>query len=398
MGRRAHPRECGRRRASPELECDGSRVRPELADGHCGHSWAGLFCAPARQGRAVHLFQFLMATIATPMLTADRPARLWFAGVTVVTLALLVACATFVWWVDPFQQYHLASRYPPRFYSLHHRYINPGLAKHQAYDTVISGSSIMESTRNSVVARLCGGAAVNLSMPAMSASEQRLMLDTALASRPLRRVIMVLDFNEFAGAPDERQDVAGPLPAYLYDRNPFNDLPYLLSWNVLLRSWRIVTDNRSERYASDPDAPWYWGDLKRFERNLLPLLRAHPQTQFDLVWPPYSILVWVDFAQRDQLDLSLAFKRYVYEATRGLPNVAIIDLQSERSITHDLDRYTDLYHFDPAINERLIEEVCSKLKRFDASDVDEAERRLREQVAAARTPAGLAQIVGARAQ
>ena len=371
-----------------------------------------------------------MATLATPMLTADRPARLWFAAVTVATLALLAACATFVWWVDPFQQYHLASRYPPRFYSLHHRYINPGLAKHQAYDTVISGSSIMESTRNSVVARLCGGAAVNLSMPAMSASEQRLMLDTALASRPLRRVIMVLDFNEFAGAPDERLDVAGPLPTYLYDRNPFNDLPYLLSWNVLLRSWRIVTDNRSERYTSDPDAPWYWGDLKRFgrdevlrgldlknlnarfqqpqrtlagmrasfEHNLLPLLRAHPQTEFDLVWPPYSILVWVDFAQRDQLDVSLAFKRYVYEATRGLPNVAIIDLQSERSITHDLDRYTDLYHFDPAINERLVEEVCAKLKRFEASDVDEAERRLREQIDVARTPGGLARIVGPRAQ
>jgi hypothetical protein len=371
-----------------------------------------------------------MATIATPMLTADRRARLWFAGVTLATLALLAACATFVWWVDPFQQYRLASRYPPRYYSLHHRYINPGLAKHQAYDTVISGSSIMESTRSSVVARLCGGAAVNLSMPAMSASEQRLMLDTALASRPVRRVIMVLDFNEFAGAPDERQEVAGPLPTYLYDRNPFNDLPYLLSWNVLLRSWRIVTGDRSERYTSDPDAPWYWGDLKHFgrdevlrgldlknlnarfqqpqrtlagmrasfERNLLPLLRAHPRTQFDLVWPPYSILVWVDFAQRDQLDVSLAFKRYVYEATRDLPNVAIVDLQSERSITHDLDRYTDLYHFDPAINERLVEEVCAKHKRFEASDVGEAERRLREQIEVARTPGGLAQIVGPRAQ
>jgi hypothetical protein len=360
----------------------------------------------------------------------DRSVRHWFAAVILATVALLAACATFVWWVDPFQQYHLSSRYLPRYYSLHHRYINPGLAKHQAYDTVVSGSSIMESTRNSVVARLCGGAAVNLSMPAMSASEQRLMLDTAFASRALRRVIVVLDFNEFAGTTEERQDVAGPLPTYLYDRNPFNDLPYLLSWNVLLRSWRIVIDDRSERYTSDPDAPWYWGNLKRFgrdevlrgldlshlnarfqqpqrtlagmrasfEHNLLPLLHAHPQTEFDLVWPPYSILVWIDFAQRDQLDVSLAFKRYVFEATRGLRNVAITDLQTERSITHDLDRYTDLYHFDPAINERLVEAVCSKRKAFDSSDVGEAERRLREQVAAAQTPAGLAQIVGPRAQ
>ena len=88
-------------------------------------------------------------------LAADRPARRWFAGVVLTTVTLLAASASFVWWVDPFQQYHLSSKYPPRFYSLHHRYINPGLAKNQPYDTVVSGSSIMESTPNDVVAKAC---------------------------------------------------------------------------------------------------------------------------------------------------------------------------------------------------------------------------------------------------
>jgi hypothetical protein len=355
----------------------------------------------------------------------ERSARRWFAAVVATTLALLGACAIFVWWVDPFQQYRLASRYPPRFYTLHHRYINPGLAKHQNYDTVLSGSSIMESTPNSVVARHCGGSAVNLSMPAMSASERKLMLETAFESRPLKRAILVLDFNEFAGEPGARQEVAGPLPTYLYDRNPFDDLPYLLSWNLLLRSWHIVRHERSESYRSEPDAPWFWGGLKHFgrdevlrgldlahlnarfqqpqrtlpgmrasfERNVLPLLRAHPQTEFDLVWPPYSILVWLDFAQRDQLDVSLAFKRYVYEATRDLPNVSVIDLQDERAITHDLDHYTDLYHFDPGINERVIEAACSSQDRTSSARLDESERHLRAQVRAIQAPAGLARLV-----
>jgi hypothetical protein len=365
-------------------------------------------------------------TANSAKLITDRRARTWFAAVVAATLALLCACAAFVWWVDPFQQYRLASRYPPRFYTLHHRYINPGLAKHQSYDTVVSGSSIMESTPNSVVARHCGGSAVNLSMPAMSASERGLMLGTAFESRPVQRAILVLDFNEFAGEPEQRQEVAGPLPDYLYDRNPFNDLPYLLSWNLLLRSWDIVRGVRSESYRSDPDAPWFWGQLKRFgrdevlrgldlqhlnarfqqpqrtlpgmrasfERNVLPLLRAHPQTEFDLVWPPYSILVWLDFAQRDQLDVSLAFKRYVFEATRDLPNVSVVDLQDERAITHDLDRYTDLYHFDPEINERLIEAACSGRARTTVDRLDQSERSLRDQVEEIRTPAGLALLVG----
>ena len=360
----------------------------------------------------------------------ERTSRHWLIGVLATALSCLAAVAAFIAWVDPFQQYHLASRYPPRFYFLHHRYIDPGLAKNQAYDTVVSGSSIMENTRNDFVARTCGGSAVNLSMPAMSASEQRLMIETAFAQRPLRRVIMVLDFNEFAGGVDERQDVAGPMPRYLYDRNPFNDPPYLLSWDVLVKSWRIVAGDTSEKFTSDPNAAWFWGNVVRFgrdqvlrgldvrnlnaryqqpprtlegmrasfEHNLLPLFRSQPETEFDLVWPPYSILVWLDFAQRNQVQVSLDFKRYVFGATRGLGNVRVIDLQSERAVTHDLDRYDDIYHFDPAINEWLVAAACEGRNRVDASSIDELERRLQEQVATVTTPAGLAAVIGAPRQ
>ena len=363
----------------------------------------------------------------SPGLAVERASARWLSGVLGATLGVLGAGAASVAWVDPFQQYHLATHYPPRFYFLHHRYINPGLARNQIYDTVVSGSSIMENTRNDFVAKACGGAAVNLSMPAMSASEQRLMLDTAFAHRPVKRVVAVLDFNEFSGGIDGRQDVAGPLPRYLYDRNPFNDLPYLLSWDVLVKAWRIVTRDTSEKFTSDPNAAWFWGNVVRFgreqvlrgldlgnlnaryrqpqrtlegmrasfEHNLLPLFQSHPETEFDLVWPPYSILVWLDFAQRDQLEVSLAFKRYVFEATSRLANVHVIDFQSDKSITHDLDRYDDIYHFDPAVNATLVEAACRDRNRVDAASIDAFERELREQVAVVRTPAGLRALVGA---
>jgi hypothetical protein len=261
-------------------------------------------------------------------------------------------------------------------------------------------------------------------MPAMSASEQRLMLETALASRRLRRVIAVLDFNEFAGGVEERQDVAGPLPRYLYDSNPFNDLPYLLSFDALIKSWRIVAGDASEKFTSDPNGAWFWGGVVRFGReqvlrgldlndlngryrqpqrtlggmvasfdhNLLPLITAHPETEFDLVWPPYSILVWLDFARRAQVEATLKFKRYVFEATQPLSNVVLIDLQSERSITHDLQRYYDIYHFDPGVNEWLVDAACHGRNRVAADNIDEFERQLREQIAIVETPAGLAAV------
>jgi len=56
--------------------------------------------------------------------------------------------------------------------------------------------------------------------------------------------------------------------------------------------------------------------------------------------------------------VTLAFKRDVAAATRGLPNVHVHDLQAEATITHDLDRYTDIYHFDAAVNDWMVRTIC----------------------------------------
>jgi hypothetical protein len=320
-----------------------------------------------------------------------RLARIWVRAVVASLGLFFAAVIVFTIVVDPFQQYHVSSRFEPRFYSLHHRFINPGLAKHADYDTIATGSSIVENTRDEWVERYCGGKAVNLAMPAMSAYEQGLLLRTALQSRPVKRVLMTLDFNSFAGGIREHQSVAGALPLYLFDRNPLNDLAYVLSWDVLEKSWHIMRGDRTEKFTTNPKAPWYWADQRSFDRvsavrntdpddlnkayvqprrelqpmlasfdaNLLPLLQAYPKTRFDLIWPPYSILVWADFVQRRQLDVSLDFKRAVFERTRGLPNVTLVDFQPLETITRNLDLYADLYHYSPEINETIVRDTCA---------------------------------------
>jgi hypothetical protein len=296
-----------------------------------------------------------VATPAPPH-RASAAARHWFTAVIGAALAILAAIAAFNAVVDPFQQYGLAVNHPPRFYVSFHRFIAPGLVKHATYDTLLSGSSIVENTRNSAIARACGGTGLNVAMPALTASEQALIVSTALASPPVTRAILILDFNAFAGAPDQRNPLAGPLPAYLYDRNPANDLPYVLSWGVLVRSWRIVAGDTSERFRRDPDAPWWWADERRFGRdevvkrldprdlnaqfkqpardlagmqasfrqNLLPLFSAHPATEFVLVWP-------------------------------------------------------HLYHFAPDVNEWLIAEACGQAHRVRPDNIEALERDQRRQ-------------------
>ncbi|MEP7155370.1 MAG: hypothetical protein ABI905_06330, partial [Betaproteobacteria bacterium] len=232
---------------------------------------------------------------------------------------------------------------------------------------------------------------VNLAMAAMSAFEQRKILEIALRHHHPHRVLMTLDFNSFAPPIDASlPDIPEPLPLYLYDDNRLNDFRYLISGPVTMRALAAATGVRIGNYSTDANRAWSWdrettfsraktmkdidpADINKrfhqgprnlehmrasFEANIATLVVANPDTQFNFVFPPYSIVVWADFAQRKQLDVSLAFKRHVFERLRAMPNARIFDMQADASITHDLELYTDIYHFNPAINLRLLETAC----------------------------------------
>ncbi|HET9046590.1 MAG TPA: hypothetical protein VFO33_06505, partial [Casimicrobiaceae bacterium] len=74
----------------------------------------------------------------------------------------------------------------------------------------------------------------------------------------------------------------------------------------------------------------------------------------------------------------------------------IVDLQPLREITHDLDRYTDLYHFAPDVNVRLTDAACRGEYRVTAESVNAFEQALRAQTAEVATPEGLARLIGGR--
>ncbi|MBL8521493.1 MAG: hypothetical protein JNK75_12620 [Betaproteobacteria bacterium] len=320
---------------------------------------------------------------------------LWIAAA--MALLPLAGVAAFNYRIDPFQQYRAPAAGQARYVRALQRYIAPGIAKHAAYDVVISGSSIMENYSLAEAGARCGGRAVNLALAAMSAYEQRRILEVALRSQPVRRVVMSIDFNSFAAPLDgSLPDISAPLPEYLYDEARWNDFRYLLNGSVTMHALAIARGAPKGSFGTDPDRAWNWvhevsfsaaralkdidpAHINRrfrqgprtlahmqasFEANYAALMGAHPDTEFNLVFPPYSIMVWADFAQRKQLEVSLAFKRHVLERTRAMPNVRWFDLQSEAAITHRFDRYSDIYHFDPAVNLALLDAACGNDARY----------------------------------
>jgi hypothetical protein len=310
----------------------------------------------------------------------------------------LLALGAFNFYVDPFQQYRAPAT--PRFWHPLQRYITPGLAKRGGYSVVLIGSSMFESFRNSDASRLLGGRAVNLSLSAISAYEQGLVIDLAFRQAKVKRVVLDLNVNTFAGPPNHRW-VADPLPLYLWDSNPFNDVRYLLSLDTLARS-RDLVEHRpgGPEYFEVPDMPWSWAKklefsakatvhgldpanlnlrynqpsrtvaemMANFDANILPRLQAHPETRFDLVHPPYSILVWADFEQRKQVDVTLEWKRQLFGRVNGMSNVAIHDFQSA-PVTEDLSQYKDMYHFGIPVCAWMLEQLRTDSYRVTAESL-----------------------------
>ena len=353
-----------------------------------------------------------MATATTlvpqfPLLERQRAIRF---GRTLLVTALLLAGAmvTLDALVDPFQQYRKPGWYEPRFYRPLQRHIDPGLAKHYDYDTVITGSSMMENYRNSEAGTILHGKVINLAMGAATASELRELLRTVLATGKAKHIIFDLNFNAFSGSPTA-QVVTEPLPLYLYDDQRWNDIHYLLQSQTLAKSVEIALGLQRGRYSTDADAPWYWADeytfsketvlrgldlanINRdfrqpprtldgmrasFETNLTPLFRAHPEVRFSLLYPPYSALAWADFRQREQLEVSLAFKRVVFDAVGNLPNVALYDFQGRLDWVTDLGNYKDIYHFSPRISRDLLAAIAAGSDRVDAGSLDASAVALR---------------------
>jgi hypothetical protein len=311
---------------------------------------------------------------------------------SILFAAVLLAIVGYInFEVDPFQQYRVPTKYEARFYRSYQRYENPGVAMNYPFDRAIIASSFFENISGSEVDRAFGyGKTQNLCDSALTAYDARKLMETTLATGKVKEVIFNVDYNSFSGNPDH-PGFGDKLPLYLYDSTHWNDYPYVLSSVTLRKSLDILMHRTEEGYRTDADAPWYWADgvvfdaanvigeldvsdmnrrykqpqrtldemMASFEKNIVPVVRDNPKTKFYFVWPPYSILVWIDFKRRDQLDVSLDFKRRFFEEMSKYPNVRIFDFQARTDWIMNLDQYRDMYHFSPVISDALVKEVAA---------------------------------------
>lgn len=316
--------------------------------------------------------------------------------------------------VDPFQQYRVKTFYPIVFFD--ERYQNGGFIKNFDYDSIILGTSMTENfLLKETEKELNFSKLIKLSLTGGSASEQKIILESAIKTGKVKNILWGLDTFSFI---DKYYNMNKYMPLYLYDNNILNDCKYLFSLDTTRKSveaiFRIFKEpkdslslnynnmyqwqhkyehkftlaeikkswkNRNVNFIKKNIEDQSFKNLKiNFDFTFLSIIKNNPQINFKIFFPPYSVLTFKVLEERSILEETLKFKEYLYNIFIKLDNVELYDFQIERNITHDLNNYKDLSHYHQKINTWIIKEISNNKYLIDKNNLNKNIDILRKQV------------------
>lgn len=298
--------------------------------------------------------------------------------------ALLFAGLVFC--VDPFYHYH-GSWFGIPVTLNNAVYQTPGAAEHLDFDSVIVGTSMTENFHASWFDEM-GWKTVKLSYSGARSDDLRAILER-LYKRKEPPAHIVMDLNTYQlTEPAWTAYVARP--EYLYDDNPLTDVRYLYNYDVFLESLERITD-RIQGRDSNLDNAYTWEDEAYFNRsavlaeargvkekiltegarefdfsemlsccdenleNILPFIAEHPETEFYVFYPPYSMIYWEEEMLKGEAESLVKVFAYTIQRLMQYGNVKQYYFQDEWEIITNLDNYRDATHHRPEYNRYIYE-------------------------------------------
>lgn len=312
----------------------------------------------------------------------------WVLLTIATTIVFLTFVGAVIFIVDPFFHFHKPLQ--GLAYSIvNETYANPGIARNFSYDSVITGSSMTENFKPSEFKEILGLNAVKVPYSGGTAKNMNIILDLALQhNQGIKEVFLGLDLYML-----EYDDTLtrNPLPQYIYNENPLDDVNYILNKTVLFNqvkynlaltrqggqttrldeaySWdsnfkfdeSIVIKNYSPEkpltiYSDNPSANLAKANL---EANIIPLIEENQETEFNIFFPPYSILFWHQRLTNDRLNATLNGLEYTINRLLNYDNVKLYFFQNIEEIIGNLYLYKDPLHYNAQINHYMLQSFNS---------------------------------------
>lgn len=324
---------------------------------------------------------------------------------TLAAALLFAACIVILF--DPFYHYHDAIG-TMKHVLLDRDYQVAGTLDHFTYDAVLLGTSVAENNDLTQFSERFGITAVKAIRAAGVNADFVVYLDRAFRHQQLKRVFYYIDYLSLESEVKttfDRMDTK-----YVTNTNPFDDLKYLLNKDVLLKN---VPLQLAYSYALPYDEanPYSWYESKtfsteavkgryypmdaiseerfdeaawqNFKENLSMIterVKAHPETKFDFVFSPVSILWWDDAYRQGLLEQKLSELGEFVSAMGKYPNVTIHCFQNDQDMTENLDHYMDTVHFSYEINRRLCDHMADETNVITAENCQEYLDEIRQMV------------------
>ena len=322
------------------------------------------------------------------------------------SVILLLACVLAVVVFDPFFQYHKPLK-GLKAVLTDKEYQCVGSLKTFDYDSVIAGSSVSENYNNGWFDQGFGCKSIKAIRSYGATADLCYLLDIAFEHQDLRYVFYNLDPSALEADPETTYELTG-CPMYLYDDNYVNDVRYWLNKGVLMEKIPYLIAN-SLMGDYDENNSYNWAQWKEFNSDMIlglyirkpsvsemkprdyyeDLLRknldmltdritAHPETEFYIFVPPYSMLWWDNIYREGDTEAYLYNMEQAMKTLLEYENVKMFYFQNDREIITDLENYMDILHFSPEINRYICDSLIAGKRQVNSENYAEEIRSMRD--------------------
>lgn len=266
------------------------------------------------------------------------------------------------------------------------RYQMAGLIRHQEYESVVMGTSLAANFRASWFTEGTGEETLKITFPDGWVSEFDRALELAFAVKgELSTVYFCMDPNIIIRSDSER---TVEMPNYLYNMNPLDDAQYWLSADTYERALKSRLAGEGEKVTLDEAYIWdgshtfAWAWAKagyprpEVSDTVLPAdayltaaaenldvicgwAEDHPDTEFVIWLPPYSILYWDKMLREGSADAVFAAVEYAVERLSEHENIRVYDFLTVKEIVCDLNYYTDHIHHSGEIGRYVTQSMVA---------------------------------------
>ena len=262
------------------------------------------------------------------------------------------------------------------------RVYNSVLINNFDFDSIILGSSMSQGSKCSVFDSAFGGKSMKLACSAINFAEIEFFVDRAAGKKRIRRVIFDAPVMFFS-----RRQSTEDIPAEYYQDNikfvlykksfSINALTESLSEakNLIRKKTRHVSRDElydwnigrkcGEKYFAQA---LLYGEETQFgfgeelfrksktalEQHLIPMFERHPDTEFILFFPPFSMMYYRSFDHRAYIKL----KGEIAERLLAVKNVKLYDFETAFHIMEDFENYRDTNHYSGRINSWMMQQMA----------------------------------------